>query len=66
MGNQIFPKVLVILSLPLAWGQLLLLPLDQAVDGANDDSTYYLVYYILYPIIFVLVAFLNPFAMFLY
>jgi len=45
---------------------MLLLPLDQGVDGADPESTYYLVYYILYPIIFVLVAFLNPFAMFLY
>lgn len=61
-----FPKILVLLSQTLAWGQLLLLPLDQAVDGGSEGSTYYLVYYILYPIIFVLVAFLNPFAMFLY
>ena len=66
MGNELFPKILVILSQTLAWGQMLLLPLDQGVDGVDSGSTFYLVYYVLYPIIFVLVAFLNPFAMFLY
>lgn len=58
--------MLVILSQVLAWSQILLLPLDQGVDGAASGSTFYLVYYILYPIIFTLIAFFNPFALFYY
>lgn len=58
--------MLVILSQFLAWSQILLLPLDQGVEGSNPDSTFYLVYYILYPIIFTLIAFFNPFALFFY
>ncbi len=60
------PKILVILSQTLAWGQILILPLDLGVGGAATGNTFYLVYYILYPIIFVLIAFVNPFAMFFY
>ena len=43
-----------------------MLPLDQAVGGADPGSSYYLVYDIIYPIIFALLTFINPLAMFLY
>jgi hypothetical protein len=65
-GNALFPKILVIISQALAWGQVLLLPLDLSVDGSDSSSTFYLVYYVYYPIVFFITAFLNPFAMSFY
>lgn len=65
-GNALFPKILVILSQALAWGQVLLLPLDLSVNGNDPDTNFNVVYYIYYPIVFFITAFLNPFAMFFY
>lgn len=40
--------------------------MDLGLGGAGIDSNFKMVYYIFYPIIFALVAFINPFAIFLY
>jgi hypothetical protein len=53
----------VIVSQGLAWGQLLLLPLDLSITSNDSSSNFLLVYEIVYPIVFALVAFLNPLAM---
>lgn len=66
IGNSPLLKILVILSQTLAWSQILLLPLDLGVQGASPSSTFPSFYYALYPIIFVIVAFINPLAIFLY
>ena len=50
----------------IAWGQILIIPLDLGLGGAATDSNFKLVYQIFFPIIFALVAFINPFAIFLY
>jgi presenilin-like A22 family membrane protease len=65
-GNALFPKILVIVSQALAWGQVLLLPLDLSVNGNDPSTTFNIVYYVYYPIVFFITAFLNPFAMFFY
>lgn len=51
----------MILSQTVAWGQLLLLPLDVAISSYSPD-TFLTVYSIVYSIIFVLVTFLIPMA----
>jgi hypothetical protein len=59
----LFPKILVIVSQALAWGQLLLLPLDLSITQSDPSSNFLLVYEVIYPIIFAMVVFLNPLAM---
>ena len=63
---EVFPKVLVVISQALAWGQILLLPLDLSISISNPETDFSLIYFIIYPIIFAFVAFLNPFAIFFY
>lgn len=57
-----FPKILVITSQALAWGQLLLLPLDLSITTSDPSSNFILAYEVIYPIIFSMIIFLNPLA----
>lgn len=51
------------MSQALAWGQLLLLPLDLSITQSDPSSNFIVAYEVIYPIIFTLVVFLNPLAM---
>jgi hypothetical protein len=53
----------VIVSQALAWGQLLLLPLDLSISQSDPSSNFLTAYEVFYSIIFALVVFLNPIAM---
>ena len=66
MGNNVLPKILVILSQILSWGQILLIPMDLGLQGVLDDNNFEVVYQVIFPIILGLVCFINPLAIFLY
>jgi hypothetical protein len=63
IGTILPSKIIIIISQALAWGQLLLVPLDLGVSGSSAMQTVYSIVYIL---IFVFSVFIMPFISALY
>jgi hypothetical protein len=63
IGTAMPSKIIIIISQALAWGQLLLVPLDLGVSGSSTMQTVYSIVYIL---IFVFSVFIMPFISALY
>ncbi len=66
VGTAIAAKVIVIFCQGLAWGQLLLIPLDLSLSGDGNQSAMNVIYSIVYVVIFTFTAFIIPFTTFIY
>lgn len=68
IGSSLGSKILIVFCQALAWGQLLLIPLDvqSSLSAGSIDSVMYIVYSVVYIIIFAFVAWIIPFTIFLY
>lgn len=68
IGISLGSKVLIVFCQGLAWGQLLLIPLDvgNSLTQDNTDSVMGILYPIVFIVNFVLSAWVIPFVVFLY
>lgn len=66
IGTSIGSKIIVVFSQFLAWGQLLLIPLDVSNGLGSDSDSMQILYSVVYIVIFVFTSFIIPFNIFLY